>query len=93
MEATIIEMERKRKKNLGGGFATGIRKGEGVFAEKETLYFKKGRIQGPEFVYVKNFSLLRTLKFPEVRRKMEHGDGGEGKRVRTEPGEAVSSQW
>lgn len=32
----------------GEGFATGIRKGKGVFTEKETLNFKKGRIQGPK---------------------------------------------
>lgn len=72
-------MERKRKKNLGGGFATGIRKGEGVFTERETLNFKKRRIQGPElFVYdVRNFSLLQTVKIPGGRRKMKRRVGGE----------------
>lgn len=74
MEATIIKMERKRKKNLGGGFATGIRKGEGVFTEKETPNFKKGRIQGPEFVYVKNFSLLRDSE--GSRREEKNGTWG-----------------
>lgn len=77
MEATIIKIERKRKKNLGGGVATGIRKGEGVFTEKETLNFKKGRIQDPESPHVRDLSLLQTVTVPEGRRKMERRDEGE----------------
>lgn len=67
MEAT----GRKKEENSGGGFATGTRKGAGVFTEKETLNFKKGRLQGPElFVYnVRNFGLLKSAKVPEGRRR------------------------